>query len=125
MVLAKCFLRQRTGSSSRAIYREISPTRENTLPGGRPDHYSPRPAEAAGPVALTKRDLKKALPRRRFYKEVRAERRDGAFVLLLDGRLAKTPGRNPIALPAFAAARALADEWSAQGETIDPAAMPL
>jgi chaperone required for assembly of F1-ATPase len=94
------------------------------LPGGRPDHYSPRLAEAAGPVALAKRDLKKALPRR-FYAEVRAEQRDGAFVLLLDGRLAKTPGRNPIALPALAATRALADEWSAQGETIDPAAMPL
>jgi chaperone required for assembly of F1-ATPase len=97
--------------------------RENTLPG-RLDHYSPRPAEAAGPVALAKRDLKKALPRR-FYKEVRAAQRDGAFVLLLDGRLAKTPGRSPIALPGAAAARALADEWSAQNETIDPAAMPL
>jgi chaperone required for assembly of F1-ATPase len=98
--------------------------RENTLPGGRPDHYSPRPAEAAGPVVLAKRDLKKALPRR-FYKEVRAEQRDGAFVLLLDGRLAKTPGRNPIAVPAFAVAEMLADEWSAQGESIDPASMPL
>jgi chaperone required for assembly of F1-ATPase len=98
--------------------------RENALPGGVLDHCSPRPAGAADPISLAKRDLKKALPRR-FYKEVRAEQRDGAFVLLLDGRLAKTPGRNPIALPDFAVVAALADEWSAQNETIDPAAMPL
>jgi len=30
-----------------------------------------------------------------------------------------------LALPCLAAARALADEWSARGESIDPAAMPL
>src|SRR6202023_1569028 len=41
------------------------------------------------------------------------------------GHRAKSPGRNPIALPALAAARAVAQEWSAQDETIDPAAMPL
>jgi chaperone required for assembly of F1-ATPase len=56
---------------------------------------------------------------------VTVQQRDGTFILLLDGRAAKSPGGNHLALPGSAAARALADEWSAQGETIDPAAMPL
>ena len=73
---------------------------------------------------MARRDLNKALPRR-FYKEVTVQQRDGTFVLFLDGRAAKSPGGNHLALPCLAAARALADEWSAQGETIDPAAMPL
>jgi chaperone required for assembly of F1-ATPase len=56
---------------------------------------------------------------------VTVQQRDGAGFLLLDGRPAKSPGGNRLVLPGVAAARALADEWSAQGETIDPAAMPL
>jgi len=83
-----------------------------------------RPAEAADPIAMARRDLNKALPRR-FYKEASAGERDGGFVLILDGRAAKSPGGNRLALPCLAAARALADEWSAQGEWIDLASMPL
>ena len=80
--------------------------------------------EAADPVAMARRDLNKNLLRR-FYKEVTVQQRDGTFILLLDGRAAKSPGGNPLALPGVAAARALAAEWPAQGEKIDPAAMPL
>jgi chaperone required for assembly of F1-ATPase len=83
-----------------------------------------QPAGAADPISLAKRDLKKALPRR-FYKGAWTEARDGAFLLLLDGRPAKTPKRNPIALPSLAAAEAIAGEWAAQAEWIDPAAMPM
>jgi chaperone required for assembly of F1-ATPase len=83
-----------------------------------------RPAAAADPIALAKRDLNKALPRR-FYKEVTVQQRDGACLLLLDGRAAMSPGGIRLALPCLAAARALADEWQAQTEFIDPAAMPL
>ena len=89
-----------------------------------PDQSCSRPGEAADPVTLAKRDLKRNLPRR-FYKEAKAECRNGAYVLLLDRRAAKTPGGNPLALPALAASRRLADEWEAQGEFIDPAAMPF
>ena len=84
----------------------------------------PRAAATADPIAMARRDLSKALPRR-FYKEVTVQQRDGAYILLLDGRSAKSPGGNQLALPSSAAARALADEWAAQDETIDPAAMPL
>jgi chaperone required for assembly of F1-ATPase len=100
------------------------PALEKTSPDTRRDQSFARPAEAADPVALARRDLNKALPRR-FYKEASAEERDGGFVLILDGRAAKSPGGNRLALPCLAAARALADEWSAQGEWIDLASMPL
>ena len=85
---------------------------------------APRGPRAADPIALARRDLKQPLPRR-FFKEAAAAERGGSFVLLLDGRLAKTPAGNPIALPALAAAEAVASEWAAQGERLDWAAMPM
>ena len=45
--------------------------------------------------------------------------------MLLDGRPVKTPARRPLAAPTQALAQALADEWEAQREMVDPAAMPL
>ncbi len=75
-------------------------------------------------AAMARRELKKALPKR-FYKEARAEPRAGAYALLLDGRPAKTPARNALALPTPAAAQELAAEWERQGALIDPGAMPF
>jgi chaperone required for assembly of F1-ATPase len=101
-----------------------SPMCKETLPDagfGRPILASPM---AADPTSLAKRDLKKALPRR-FYKEAKAGEREGVYVLLLDGRTAKTAGGNPIALPSLAGAEAIAEEWSPQGEWIDWAQMPI
>jgi chaperone required for assembly of F1-ATPase len=100
------------------------PALEKSSPETRLDQPLRRPAEAIDPIAMARRDLNKALPRR-FYKEVTVQHRDGTFILLLDGRAVNSPGGNHLALPSLAAARELADEWSAQGETIDPAAMPL
>lgn len=62
---------------------------------------------------------------KRFYAAATAEERDGAFALLLDGRGAKTPAKRALALPSRPAAEALAEEWNAQVEVIDPARMPL
>jgi chaperone required for assembly of F1-ATPase len=45
--------------------------------------------------------------------------------ILLDGRPVKTPSRRDLALPGALLAEAIADEWNAQGESIDPRAMPL
>jgi chaperone required for assembly of F1-ATPase len=100
------------------------PTLEKSAPDARLDQSFARPTEAADPIAMARRDLNKPLPRR-FYKAVTVQQRDGTFVLLLDGRAVKSPGGNHLALPCLAAARALADEWSAQGETIEPASMAL
>ncbi|HST35088.1 MAG TPA: ATP12 family protein [Allosphingosinicella sp.] len=59
---------------------------------------------------------------RRFYKEAAA---DAERRILLDGRPVKTPARTDLAPPTAALAEAIADEWNAQGPTIDPRAMPL
>ena len=84
----------------------------------------PRHGEPIDPVAMARRDLQKVLPRR-FYKEASAQEGEGGFALVLDGKNAHTPGRLPIRTPALALAQALAGEWNAQGEFIDPASMPL
>ncbi len=80
--------------------------------------------EAIDPVEMARRDLKKALPKR-FYTQAHFDLREGAHVLLLDGRPARTPGRKSIALPTAASAQLVADEWQAQVDIIDPATMPI
>ena len=45
--------------------------------------------------------------------------------ILLDGKNVKTPGRRDLALPTDALADAIADEWNAQDQEIDPRAMSL
>jgi chaperone required for assembly of F1-ATPase len=62
---------------------------------------------------------------RRFYKDALAKAGPDGFVLTLDGRPARTPGKAPLALPTQALGDAVAAEWVGQGETIDPASMPL
>ena len=61
---------------------------------------------------------------RRFYKAVEVAPRDGGFIILLDGRGAKTPAGAPLRLPTAALAKLLAAEWEAQAEQIDLSAMP-
>jgi chaperone required for assembly of F1-ATPase len=62
---------------------------------------------------------------RRFYGQASVGEAEGGFALLLDGRRARTPAKNPLLLPSRALAEAVAGEWAGQGEMIDPAAMPL
>jgi chaperone required for assembly of F1-ATPase len=88
------------------------------------DAIEPVATSPVDPVALARRDLQKALPRR-FYAEARAEARDEGFVLLLDGRPARTPAKNLLAVPTFGLCEALASEWARQAEIVDPADMPL
>jgi chaperone required for assembly of F1-ATPase len=62
---------------------------------------------------------------RRFYKRVDVVAADGGgFALRLDGRGARTPGKRPLVAPTRAVAELIAAEWAAQGETIEPMAMP-
>jgi len=78
----------------------------------------------ANPMDAAQRAMRPALPKR-FYKEASVGERDGQFVLLLDGKLARTPARNVLAAPSRSLMEAVAAEWNALGETIDPALMPL
>lgn len=59
---------------------------------------------------------------KRFWKDVAI---DADGVVTLDGRPVRTPGRVPLALPFPALAEAVADEWRAVGEQIDPRVMPM
>jgi chaperone required for assembly of F1-ATPase len=62
---------------------------------------------------------------RRFYKSVTIEAADPPHRILLDGKTARTPARAMFAVPTRALAEAIAAEWEAQREHIDPAGMPL
>lgn len=57
-------------------------------------------------------------PLKRFYADVAVAAEAGGFAVLLDGRVAKTPRRAPLAVEAQALAEALAAEWRNAGETI-------
>jgi chaperone required for assembly of F1-ATPase len=65
-----------------------------------------------------------ALPKR-FYKSAAALEHEGGFVVALDGRPVRTPGRSLLSVPNRAFASELAGEWDAQGTHIDPVTMPL
>ena len=62
---------------------------------------------------------------RRFYKTVEVKEEDGRFVLSLDGRRARTPGRDPLASQSRTLMLEVAAEWERRRDTIDPAEMPL
>jgi len=65
---------------------------------------------------------------RRAYKSVtlaRSAPAHGALRLLLDGKPVRTPAKAVLFLPTRALAEAVAAEWAAQGEHIDPGTMPL
>lgn len=59
---------------------------------------------------------------KRFYKAVTVTEQLG---IALDGRAVKTPLKVPLVLPSPALAEAVAVEWEAQKEFINPHAMPL
>jgi chaperone required for assembly of F1-ATPase len=79
---------------------------------------------ARDPVKAAREAVKPVRPKR-FYERAEIQEQDGAFVLTLDGRPARTPGRRPLAVPTRALGEALAEEWRAQGGEIGPATMPL
>jgi chaperone required for assembly of F1-ATPase len=62
---------------------------------------------------------------RRFWKEVGVSEVAGGFAVALDGRALKTQGKRAQVVPNRKLAEALAAEWAAQGETIDPAMFVL
>ncbi|HUD90539.1 ATP12 family chaperone protein [Sphingobium sp.] len=62
---------------------------------------------------------------KRFYTDVSIVEAEGDFAIQLDGRPVRTPARAVLALPTAALAEAVAAEWRAQRETVDPASMPV
>ena len=77
------------------------------------------------PREAVRRSARTAL-RKRFYTQAHVGEADGgSFPLLLDGKPVKTPARRALTAPTAPLAQAIADEWNAQAELIDPARMPL
>lgn len=62
---------------------------------------------------------------KRFYQTAESARGEDGFRILLDGKPVKTPAQSVFAVPSAALAAAIAAEWRAQGDSIDPATMPL
>lgn len=62
---------------------------------------------------------------KRFWKEVTVDREGDGWALRLDGRPVRTPARAALVVPTVALANAIAQEWRAVGETIEPRSMPL
>lgn len=75
------------------------------------------------PIRRAQIQMATPLPKR-FYREAGVSGDGETFSVALDGRLAKTPGGRPLALPTHAAAKLVADEFAAQVEVIDPVTMP-
>src|SRR5262249_48475991 len=76
------------------------------------------------PVEAARRAVRPHL-RRRFYQRAEVEVGEWVCRIVLDGRPVKTPARRTLAAPTRALAQALAAEWEAQRDVIDPAKMPL
>jgi chaperone required for assembly of F1-ATPase len=74
---------------------------------------------AGGPLEDSARSMK------RFYKQAAVSPEEGRVAILLDGRAVRTPTRNLLRVPTEELAEAIAAEWEAQGEKIDPRSMPL
>lgn len=62
---------------------------------------------------------------RRFFHHAATRADGGGFVLTLDERPARTPGRRALSVPTEALGAAIAAEWAAQATHIDAATMPL
>ncbi|AVO38094.1 ATP12 family chaperone protein [Pukyongiella litopenaei] len=62
---------------------------------------------------------------RRFWTATTVAEADDGFAVHLDGRGIRTPGKTALVLPTRPMAEAVAAEWDAQHENIDPLSMPV
>ncbi|MCF8479033.1 MAG: ATPase [Rhodospirillum sp.] len=86
------------------------------------------PKKQKPPITVPTKIVDKPLSaqtRKRFYKAVAVATEGEGFGPILDGRSVRTPGKRPLLVPSRPLADAMAAEWEAQGETIEPATMPL
>jgi chaperone required for assembly of F1-ATPase len=63
--------------------------------------------------------------RKRFYGEVGVAEVPGGFAVTLDGKPIRTPSGRQVVAPGREIADAIAAEWQAQQELIDPSTMPM
>jgi chaperone required for assembly of F1-ATPase len=71
------------------------------------------------------RQSSRAPQRKRFYTAAGVKEGPEGFSVTLDGKPIRTPGKRLLAAPRRELAEAMAAEWEAQTEIIDPLSMPL
>jgi chaperone required for assembly of F1-ATPase len=85
--------------------------------------------EGAGPSPLDPQEAVRRATRtpqrKRFYTQAGVIAADGGFAVTLDGRPIRTPSGRVVTVPQREIAEAVAAEWDAQKETIDPLSMPM
>lgn len=62
---------------------------------------------------------------KRFWNTATVENAEGGFTVTLDGRGIKTPAKTTLIVPTQGLARAIAEEWNAQEDTVKPNTMPF
>jgi chaperone required for assembly of F1-ATPase len=86
--------------------------------------YSDQPLSDPDPVKRAQNAMARQVLPKRFYAEATIVEEDGRFAIKLDGRGARTPGKNVLSLPTYLAASCVAREWNAQVGVINPHLMP-
>ena len=81
-------------------------------------------SERPDPIRAARLKARAPLPKR-FYRAAGHAPAAGGRLMQFDGKPARTPARAALIVPGERLADALAAEWNAQGEFIDPAGMPL
>lgn len=76
------------------------------------------------PIEAARRGVRPVL-RRRFYAEASVAKEPGRYAVRLDGKSVFTPARRILATPTRLVAEAMAAEWQAQCDVINPSTMPL
>jgi chaperone required for assembly of F1-ATPase len=76
------------------------------------------------PIEATRRGARTAL-RRRFYDKATTVALADGHAVRLDDKPVRTPARRVLGAPTLTLAEAIAAEWRAQQDVIDPAKMPL
>jgi chaperone required for assembly of F1-ATPase len=79
--------------------------------------------EPLDPIEAARHNMRPNV-RKRFYENATVGAR-APYPVLLDGRSVKTPAGATLATPTRALAEAIAAEWAAQGERVEPATIPL
>ncbi len=77
------------------------------------------------PIEAARRAMRPKLRKRFYARAAVGADANGAHLILLDDKPVRTPARLLLAAPTPTLARAIADEWQAQADVIDPARMPL
>lgn len=82
------------------------------------------PDEERNPARVAAQNARPERPKR-FYRSASVGPAERGYAVLLDGKTVRTPARRALATPSSQLTAAVAAEWAAQGETLDPLSMPL